>query len=219
MDMKILWIEGRRNVAPQLVPGLRKRGYEVETVPTGREALAYIPTWHPDLAVVNAASLRTSGWRICGDLRDNLNTHPIILITDQAPQSKEPTDVNQVLVLPFTIRKLLNRIKILGTTQGEKAMKAGNLTLYPDLQMVRIGGSRPQPLTPNLTMLLKVLMQHPGQVLARETLFRRVWQTDYVKDTRTLDVHICWLRQKIEANPQKPQLLKTIRGVGFRLDT
>jgi len=123
-----------------------------------------------------------------------------------------------VLVLPFTIRKLLNRIKALGTPQDDNLMRAGALTLYPDLQVVRIEGSKPQPLTPNLTALLKILMQHPGQVLARDTLFRRVWQTDYVEDTRTLDVHICWLRQKIEANPKKPQRLKTVRGVGFRLD-
>jgi DNA-binding response OmpR family regulator len=61
-------------------------------------------------------------------------------------------------------------------------------------------------------------MEHPGEVIKRDQLFRKVWQTDYVEDTRTLDVHISWLRKKIEEDPQNPQLLKTIRGVGYRLD-
>ena len=165
MNPKILWIEGRRNITPMLVPGLRKRGYEVETVPTGREALACIPTWHPDLAVINAASLRTNGGRICGALRDALKARPIILIADSAHQSKKSAAVNQVLVLPFTIRKLLNRIKALGTPQDDNLMRAGALTLYPDLQVVHIEGYKPQPLTPNLTALLKILMQHPAMMV------------------------------------------------------
>jgi DNA-binding response OmpR family regulator len=69
-----------------------------------------------------------------------------------------------------------------------------------------------------MTALLKILMQHPGKVLNREALFRKVWQTDYVGDTRTLDTHISWLRKKIEANPKEPVVLKTVRGVGYRLE-
>jgi DNA-binding response OmpR family regulator len=74
-------------------------------------------------------------------------------------------------------------------------------------------------LTPRLTRLLKVLMQHPAEVVERENLFRQVWNTEYTGDTRTLDVHVSWLRQAIEIDPHKPQFLKTIRGVGYRLDT
>jgi DNA-binding response OmpR family regulator len=73
-------------------------------------------------------------------------------------------------------------------------------------------------LTPRMTHLLQVLMRHPGEVLEREQLFREVWKTEYMGDTRTLDVHISWLREAIEEDPHKPHLLKTIRGVGYRLD-
>ena len=67
-------------------------------------------------------------------------------------------------------------------------------------------------------MLLQVLIEHRGEVVEREDLFKRVWETDYTGDTRTLDVHISWLRRAIELDPEKPRLLKTIRGVGYRLD-
>jgi DNA-binding response OmpR family regulator len=77
---------------------------------------------------------------------------------------------------------------------------------------------REATLTPRLAFLLKTLMDHPGEALEREQLFRDVWNTEYTADTRTLDVHISWLRQAIEENPRKPRFLKTIRGVGYRLD-
>jgi two-component system alkaline phosphatase synthesis response regulator PhoP len=73
-------------------------------------------------------------------------------------------------------------------------------------------------LFPKEAHLLAVLMQHPGQVVSRATLMREVWQTEYLGDTRTLDVHICWLRQKLEEDPSHPQLLLTQRGVGYELN-
>jgi DNA-binding response OmpR family regulator len=73
-------------------------------------------------------------------------------------------------------------------------------------------------LTPRLARLLKMLMDHSGEVIERETLFREVWKTEYTEDTRTLDVHISWLRLAIEEDPRAPRFLKTLRGVGYRLD-
>ena len=73
-------------------------------------------------------------------------------------------------------------------------------------------------LTPKTADLLEMLMQHPGEVLKREHLFSKVWETDFTDDTRTLDVHISWLRRAIEENPRKPIFIKTLRGIGYRLD-
>jgi DNA-binding response OmpR family regulator len=73
-------------------------------------------------------------------------------------------------------------------------------------------------LTPKTADLLEMLMKHPGEVIKREHLFSKVWETDFTDDTRTLDVHISWLRRAIEQNPRKPQLIKTLRGIGYRLD-
>ena len=79
-------------------------------------------------------------------------------------------------------------------------------------------GKPPIKFTPKETGILAVLMQHPGQVISRAKLMREVWQTDYLGDTRTLDVHICWLRQKLEKDPANPQLVLTERGIGYRLN-
>jgi DNA-binding response OmpR family regulator len=121
------------------------------------------------------------------------------------------------LSLPFTIRKLLNRIVPLLPGEGQKLLKAGPIHLDLERKQVRCQG-RESRLTPRLARILEVLIQSPGVVLERERLFREVWNTEYTGDTRTLDVHISWLRQALEEDPRNPQFLKTIRGVGYRLD-
>ena len=215
--MNILWIEGNRSATPSFVPDLRKKGYQVEVVPTGRAALKRFQSLDPDLVVINSASLRSSGRRICHALRDQQDNLPILAICDKS-QKNGNVEASQILVLPFTSRKLLNRIRILVPEKKGKVLKAGPITFFPEGNKVQLEGGDMQQLTPLLTALLKIFMQHPGKVLERERLFREVWQTSYTDDTRTLDVHIRWLRQKIEMNPRKPRLLKTIRGVGFRLN-
>jgi DNA-binding response OmpR family regulator len=145
-----------------------------------------------------------------------LNGEPILLIANpKHPISKECADV--VLKQPFTIRKLVNRIMPLLPADGNNLLHAGPIELDLERKFVRCGEQEAR-LTPRLALLLKILMQHPGEVLEREQLFREVWNTEYTADTRTLDVHISWLRQAFEATPRKPRYLKTIRGVGYRLD-
>lgn len=217
MTTKILWLEGSRAVIPSFVPGLRAKGYQVESVPTCKAALVRLETFSPSLAVVNAASFQGNGKRTCRALSEHLNGHPLFLICEQEQRPVEMDD-NQVLMLPFTLRKLLNRIRALVPEQEGKALHLGSLTLYPGCHLLQVKGYDPQRLTPTLTALLRALMQRPGELWAREDLFREVWQTDYVGDTRTLDTHISWLRGKIEEDAQNPRWLKTIRGVGYRLD-
>jgi len=213
----ILWIEGSQNAAPSFIPDLRKKGYLVSAVSTGKEAITLASTLIPNIAVVNAASLRSSGERICSNLRTQMNGRPILLIGNRRKERRDAC-VNQVLILPFTIRKLINRIKALVPEDSDEVIQVGALSIYPELQTVRCDQGDPKRLTPRQFALLKILMEHPGEVIEREELFREVWQTDYVGDTRTLDVHISWLRKRIEADHRNPQLLKTIRGVGYRLD-
>jgi DNA-binding response OmpR family regulator len=217
MKGKILWVEGRRSGQPAFIPKLRKKGYEVETVPTGKVALSRLTDVDPDLAVVDAASLRTSGTRICQSLRNRADGLPILLISET--DRKLPKDVcaNVTLRLPFTIRKLVNRVVALIPGGSERVMEVGPIHLDLERRQVRCEG-REAHLTPRLSRLLQTLMEHPGEVQEREALFRQVWKTEYTGDTRTLDVHISWLRKAIEKNPREPQFLKTIRGVGYRLD-
>jgi len=216
MKARILWIEGKRVDSPPFVPSLRRKGYSIDIVKTGEEALAFLPGVDPDLIIVNAASMRTTGKRICRSLRENANGVPVLLISSpERPALRDCADV--VLVLPFTARKLVNRIKPLLPGEGRNLLHTGPLRLDLERKRVRCQG-REKTLTPRLIHLLKTFMERPGEALERERLFREVWNTEYTGDTRTLDVHISWLRQAIEENPRNPQFIKTIRGVGYRLD-
>lgn len=213
----ILWIEGRRVVSPPFVIGLRKKGYQVEMVSTGKEAVDRMLDLQPDLVVLNAASMRSTGVRICRSLRDSDDGIPVLVIVDEAKLESQDLCANVVLSLPFTTRKLVNRITPLLPGEGQNVIKAGPIRLDTERKQVRCQG-RQSTLTPRLTHLLRILMEHPGEALEREQLFREVWNTEYTGDTRTLDVHISWLRRAVEEDSRKPKFLKTIRGLGYRLD-
>jgi len=218
MKARILWVEGKRAASPSFVPTLRKKDYFVETVPTGSAALARTGELDPDLIVVNAASLRSNGKRICRSIHERMNSIPIILITGPDEYiSKEETLATVILSLPFTSRKLINRIAPFIPGAGEETLHAGPLRLDLERKQVRCQGKEVR-LTPRLTRILQILMDHAGEVVEREQLFREAWRTEYTGDTRTLDVHISWLRQAIEEDPRHPRFLKTIRRLGYRLD-
>ena len=217
MKARILWIEGKRTDSPSFVPALRKKDYLVEVVSTGSAALARLLEIDPDLVVINTPSLRTSGKRICRDLHEKIATLPIVVILSPEQNFSGESCARVVLKLPFTIRKLLNRITPLLPGDGQHMLHIGHVRLDLERKRVRCQG-REARLTPRLTHLLEVLMQHAGEVVERQQLFKEVWDTDYTLDTRTLDVHISWLREALEEDPRKPQHLKTIRGLGYRLD-
>jgi DNA-binding response OmpR family regulator len=217
MKARILWIEGKRAESPSFIPSVRKKGYVVETVTTGSEALARLSSFDPDLVVFNAASMRTTGKRVCQSLRGAANGVPILAITDPERTGLVELDADVLLPLPFTTRKLLNRIAPLLPGDGGHMMHVGPIRLDMERRRVRCQG-RETSLTPRLAGLLKIFLEHPGEALERERLFRDVWNTEYTADTRTLDVHISWLRQALEENPRRPHFIKTIRGVGYRMD-
>jgi DNA-binding response OmpR family regulator len=216
-DSSLLVIEGKHADHPAFVPALRKKGFVVEAVSNGSEALSRISGgFNPDVAVVNAATFRTSGKRICQSLREKAPKLPILLIIDP-DRSLEKVEASVILSLPFTAQKLVNRIRHLLPGNGSDNVHAGPVRLDVEKRIVTCQEKQTR-LTPRLVRLLKILMDHQGEVIERKALFSQVWETDYTDDTRTLDVHISWLRRAMEADPQNPIFLKTIRGVGYRLD-
>jgi DNA-binding response OmpR family regulator len=218
MNANLLWIEGKRAESPSFVPALRKKGFQVEIVSSGKAALAYLASHAPDLAIINAASLRTSGKRICQAIRRQAVDLPILLISSPGHlPGKDLTCAQVVLQLPFTARKLVNRIHRLLPPEEGDALQVGPLRFDQRTRIVRCVNKEAR-LTPRLAHLLLKLMKNAGEVIEREQLFREVWNTDYTEDTRTLDVHISWLRRAFEENPRQPRHLKTVRGVGYRLD-
>ncbi len=216
-DATLLVIEGKHADHPAFVPALRKKGFVVELVSNGSEALARLANgFLPDVVVVNAASLRTSGKRICQSLRERASNLPILLILDP-DQEIEKVEADAILSLPFTAQKLVNRLRHLLPGDGKDSIHAGPVRLDVEKRTVRCLGKQTR-LTPRLVRLLKTLIEHRGEVVERKALFSQVWETDYTDDTRTLDVHISWLRRAIEDDPERPTFLKTVRGVGYRLD-
>lgn len=215
---KILWIEGRWSSNPTFVPTLRRKGFILDTVGSGKEALLRVAKDEHALVVVDAASMRTSGKRICQTLRERLNGKPIMLISDPNRVLKKSDQAAIVaLTLPFTSRKLVNRINILLPGKAGRSVKAGPIHLDLENRQVRLRGKK-TTLTPRLVRLLKMLIDNKGEVVEREELFKKVWRTEYTGDTRTLDVHISWLRRALEKDPRNPKFLKTLRGVGYLLD-
>jgi DNA-binding response OmpR family regulator len=195
MKAKILWIEGNRAEGPYFIADLRKKDFNVEVVSSGKEANKNLSEEKFDLVVINAATFRTSGKRICQDINGKWGKMPILMIAN--PDKPVTTDVGAdvLLELPFTIRKLVNRINPLLPHSSNKILRAGPIHLDLD-----------------------IFMKNPNEVLEREDLFRKIWNTEYTGDTRTLDVHISWIRKAIEPDPRKPRFLITIRGIGYRLD-
>lgn len=216
-DATILIIEGRKADRPAFAAQLQKKGFTVFVAPNGNEALTRLAEFLPDLLVVNAASLGSSGARIVQSLREKPEERlPIVLIVD-ADRPLDNSAADAVLALPFTVQKLVNRIKPFLPGDGANIVHAGPLRLDMEHRRVRCLG-RNVRLTPRLTLLLQLLLEHRGEVVERKSLFKRVWDTDYTGDTRTLDVHISWLRKAIELDPDHPKFLHTVRGVGYRLD-
>jgi DNA-binding response OmpR family regulator len=216
-DATIFIIEGKKAERPVFAAQLQKKGFSVFTAPNGGEALARLQETAPDLVVVNAASLGSTGVRICQSLQENQDEHmPVVLILDEG-KLVEKSVADAILNLPFTVQKLANRIKPLLPGDGMNVIHAGPIRLDLEHRRVRSLGKNAR-LTPRLAILLQTLLQHRGEVIERTELFKKVWDTNYTGDTRTLDVHISWLRRAIEIDADHPRFLHTVRGVGYRLD-
>ncbi len=215
-NAKLLIIEGKHAEIPSFASDLQKKGFDVVVTHNGIEAAKKLEKTSPHVVVVNAASMRSSGVRICQALREQDAKLPIILIISSRVQvDKDVADT--ILSLPFTVQKLANRIRPLLPSDGKNVIHAGAIRLDLEHRRVKCLGKNTK-LTPRLIKILRLLIEHHGEVVEREALFKKVWETNYTGDTRTLDVHISWLRRAIEMDPEHPRFLKTIRGIGYRLD-
>jgi len=219
MSGKILLIEQKHASLASFAEGLMRKEYDVTSVRSGSAAAAAIAQAQYDMVIVNAASMRTTGKRICQSIkRVESSAHlPIILIVEAPLAEGEVMEADVILAHPFTLQKLVNRMRPYIPSDMKNSMKVGNLVLDIHNRCVHFKGTQTS-LTPRLLALLKILMEHPGEVLKREDIFRVVWETDFVADMRTLDVHISWLRQVIEDDARHPQIIKTVRGIGYKLN-
>jgi DNA-binding response OmpR family regulator len=209
----VLLVEGRKPAGERLAPIL-KAEFDLATARTRREALARIAREEPAVIVLDAPSIRFSRSRFCCTLEDEGIDSPVLLLHEEKPP---PTQVSARAYLryPFSAQKLINRISWLLPAPDGETLRRGPLKLNVKRRSIT-KGDREHHLTPKQAHLLELFMRHPGEVLTREFLMKRVWNTDFVDDTRTLDVHIHWVREAIEEDTGNPDYLHTVRGVGYR---
>jgi len=173
----LLVIEARHAEIPSFASDLQKKGFDVQIAENGSKAVARLKEVSPSLVIINAASLRSTGLRICQSIREKDPKLPIILILENDNDvSKDAADA--VLALPFTVQKLVNRIKPLLPGDGKNVLHVGPIRLDLEKRRVRCLGKSTK-LTPRLVTLLNLLMEKHGEVVEREPLFKKAWETNY----------------------------------------
>jgi DNA-binding response OmpR family regulator len=239
-ETTILLVEGASSAVQSLAAALRKSNLYVRVVqirragakelplaageapplrvvPTFSAALTTVVACEPDLVIVDTVGLHSTAIGLCRRLRRSLGATPIIHCRAASELEDRSAGADVYLAYPFTPRKLLNRVRTLLPADEllDEIVRAGPLTLNLSKRSVRVEGRGEQRLTPKLAALLEEFLRRPDAVIGRHELMQTVWKTDYFGDTRTLDVHIRWLRELIEENPAQPTLLRTVRGVGY----
>ncbi len=207
-------IVGNDRTATANYAGYLKKDYTIVAAHSGRQALAQIKARRFDAIVVDTTSPRLNFKSICRKLRSACSS-PLVLIT--APNTKMDGVLESGALVPVLAagKRLLPRVKSAIDTKPPRQLSIGNISL--DLENHRVmRGSKSFSLTPKEFFLLRLLMSKAGQTISRKTLMKEVWETDYLGDTRTLDVHIRWVREKVEDNPSRPLRLITVRGLGYK---
>ena len=234
MTETILVVEDEPALQETLAYNLKKEGYTVEAVGDGQVALESARKLKPDLIVLDLMLPGIDGFEVCRILRKEMNT-PILMLTARDDEIDRVVGLevgaDDYLTKPFSMRELIARVKAqlrrarlmreeLGQqnaeTQQEK-LSFDNLIINQTRREV-ILNEEPLRLKPKEYELLQFLAEHKGQMLSREFILERVWGWDYIGDSRTVDVHVRWLRQKIEAEPAKPERIITVRGGGYRFE-
>lgn len=214
MALRILFVEKDITTADLLVPSLERKGYQVSVAQTQRQATGRVRSLRPDLLVVDVASFGIRGYKVSEAVRARSEGVPTILLLEEGHASAGSA-AEAFMTPPFTSRKLLYRVRKVTKHLSRREIHAGCLVLDPHTRTL-YRGEEALHLRPKEAELLALFMCNPGRVITRRELMKQIWDTDYMGDTRTLSVHVRWIRQKIEDDPSSPRYLRTIRGVGYR---
>ncbi len=223
----LLLVDDDPMITEPLARQLGAAGYDVLVTHNGRSGLEIAQTSQPDLVVLDVMMPEMDGWEVCQKMRQS-SIVPILMLTALGEEVDRilglELGADDYLAKPFSMRELKARIKALlrrveldrQATPANKPLTVGDIRLELDSRQV-FKGEKLLQLRYKEFELLSLLLSRAGDVVTRAELFDKVWGTDWLGDTRTLDVHIRWLREKIEANPSQPRYIQTVRGVGYRL--
>lgn len=213
MPLKVLLVESKTVDNYSVQPNLLDRGHDVTLAHRPRRAPSMAVADWPDLIVLNTCDEFVDLEEVCRALDDTRLDFPRLIVAHDEAHNHVSGDV--FLRVPFSLRQLSQRMKKAIGDQNERFLRVGDIALDRMKRQVQRGGNT-KHLTPKEFTLLELLMNNSGDVLNRRTIMKVVWDTDYLGDTRTLDVHIRWLREKLEDAPSQPEYIVTVRGVGYR---
>ncbi|MEN6356116.1 MAG: response regulator transcription factor [Armatimonadota bacterium] len=226
MNDRILLIEDEAPIAESVAYSLKAEGFVVETSGDGLSGLSAFRTFSPDLIILDLMLPKLGGMDFCRIVRRESNV-PILMLTAKTEEIDRiiglEMGADDYLPKPFSIRELIARVKVIlrrvqSAHDDEKnaLLEVGPIQLDLARRRVTLGGNQVH-LPLKQYELLRALMSNKGRVLSREELFKRVWDADAAYDTGSLDVHIRWLREKIEQDPSSPTYIKTVRGIGYKI--
>ena len=225
---RVLVVEDEESFSDALSYMLRREGFEVAVAGTGPDALSEFDRSGADLVLLDLMLPGLSGTEVCRTLRQRSNV-PVIMLTARDSEIDKVVGLelgaDDYVTKPFSSRELVARIRAVLRRRGEPeaqaagpALEAGPVRMDVERHVVTVdGGAVPMPLKE--FDLLELLLRNAGRVLTRGQLIDRVWGSDYVGDTKTLDVHVKRLRAKIEPDPSNPRHLVTVRGLGYKFET
>lgn len=230
MSKKVLVVDDEPSIVTLLQYNLEQAGFEVITASDGEEGMQKAIREQPDLMILDLMLPKMDGIEVCKQLRQQKMMLPILMLTAKDDEFDKVLGLelgaDDYMTKPFSPREVVARMKAIlrriqpqaiQTEEETDKMVIGDLTIFPDRYEAYFNGAALE-LTPKEFELLLYLAKHKGRVLTRDQLLSAVWNYDFAGDTRIVDVHISHLREKIEQNTKKPLYIKTIRGLGYKLE-
>ncbi|WP_406678639.1 response regulator [Neomoorella carbonis] len=221
---KVLIVDDEPAILELVSFNLQQAGFTTVTASDGAEALQKAATEKPDLIILDVMLPKVDGFEVCRSLRARGNT-PILMLTARREEIDRVLGLelgaDDYLTKPFSPRELVARVRAIlrraaeNQRQPDEILTIGDVVINPASHVVTVKG-KPVDLTLKEYQLLHLLAENRGRVFSREALLERLWEGEYYGDTRTIDVHIRHLREKIEENPSNPQYIITVRGVGYK---
>jgi DNA-binding response OmpR family regulator len=224
---KILIVDDEVDIASSIQYVLNQEGYATLLAHDGNKALALTESEMPDLIILDLMMPGLDGYEVCRRVRSGDRKTPILMLTARTSEIDTVVGLelgaNDYISKPVRLRELVARVKAHlrespGTQppQQSRGIRLGNLSIDMDSRTVLVGNQQID-LTFKEFELLAAMAKHPNRVFTRDQLFAQVWGSDFLGESRTVDVHIRYLREKLEENPSQPKHILTVRGVGYRL--
>ncbi len=226
-NRSVLVVEDEENLVEALRYNLEHEGYDVLTAPDGGSGLETARAALPDLVILDVMLPNLDGIEVCRILRRETDV-PILMLTAKGEEIDRVVGLeigaDDYVTKPFSMRELMARVRAMlrrprktASARMAEPLRSGSLAVDVDAHQASLNGEELR-LKPREFDLLALFMRNPGRAFTRDQILEQLWGHDYIGDVRTVDVHVRWLREKIEADPSTPARIITIRGVGYRFE-